>query len=794
MSYRAFRLRLNRPVPHVVATALLFAFSAADLGAQTTAAGGALDTAATATTAPQRSQAPVESPQLIVHGPPPPIAPDTLTRDQNGRATMRAVRVSSPMRIDGRLDEEVYGTVPGASDFIQQDPQEGEPATEDTEAWVFFDDRNLYVSARCWDETPPDQWVVNELQRDGNVSQDDSFNVVLDTFHDHRNGFMFQSSPLSVVRDQAFTDEGNLNESWNTVWDVRASRFDGGWTVEFEIPFKSLRYRGSGPQIWSVNFRRIVRSKNEFSTLTRIPAQYGPAGHYHMSLAADLVGLELPVQSMNLEVKPYVVSSLTTNRTLPSPTRNELDGDVGFDVKYGVTRSLIADFTYNTDFAQVEEDVQQVNLTRFNVQFPEKREFFLEGQGIFSFGGTGSFGGGGNAGSNSDVPVLFFSRRIGLSSGQPVPVVAGGRMTGKIGSFDVGLLDIQTDDKPEAKAISTNFSVVRLKRDILRRSNVGFLATRRSPDALDHGANLSVGVDANFTFTNETTVTTYYARTDSPDEDGNQSSYRARFDYNHDRYGLQVEDLMVGDGFNPEVGFTRRTDFHRRSAMARFSPRPRGNRLIRKYNWQANYDYITSADGDLLENTFARALFRIDFNNSDQWSVDFRHEHEDLYEDFDIAPDVILPPGGYDWNAFSTLYNFGPQRKVYGRVQFETGTFYDGHRNELTFSGGRVNVSPHLSFEPGITLDWVDLPQGDFESRLITTRANVTPTARMSISALVQYNPDAKTLSSSARLRWEYVPGSELFVVYTDGRSTGGGRTELTSRAVIAKITRLVRF
>jgi hypothetical protein len=788
-----------RPFRHVVrlpGVLLVTMFAAAPgyaamASAQDLAQPGAVRPEAAAAEA-QRS-APLEASPFTLHGPPPPIAPAVLTRDDNGRATMRAVRVREAMRIDGRLDEEIYASVPGAGDFIQQDPDEGEPAVAKTEAWLFFDDRNIYVAARCWDDLPPERWVVNELQRDGNVSQDDSFNVVLDTFHDHRNGFMFQSSPLSVIRDQAFTDEGNLNESWNTVWDVRSAPFDGGWTIEFAIPFKSLRYRGSGPQVWSVNFRRIVRSTNEFSLLTRVPAAYGPAGHYRMSLAADLVGLETPAQSINLELKPYVLSTLTTNRVAPIPLRNDLDGNGGFDLKYGVTRSLIADFTYNTDFAQVEEDLQQVNLTRFSLFFPEKREFFLEGQGIFSFGGVGTFGGGGGGGA-SDVPILFFSRRIGLNQGQPVPVLAGGRLTGKIGAFDVGLLNIQSDDEPEANAVSTNFSVVRLKRDILRRSNIGILATRRTPNVDDRGANLSYGADANLSFFNTVSVNAYYARTDSPGRDGDQASYRGRFDYNSDRYGLQAEYLSVGDDFNPEIGFTRRTDFRRSSAMARFSPRPRRSRLIRKLNWQANYDYITNAKGDVLENTLARGLFRIDFNNSDLWTFQVTREHEHLDEEFEIFEDILLPVGGYDWTSYATTYNFGPQRKIYGRLNLEHGTFYGGYKTEASWGGGRINVSPHLTFEPGITVNWVDLPEGYFESVLVTTRANVTPSSRMSISALTQYNADARTLSSSARLRWEYVPGSELFVVYTDGRATGGGQLELMSRALAVKITRLVRF
>src|SRR5689334_22842979 len=356
-------------------------------------------------------------------GPPSPVAPAVITRDDKGGATVRAVRIDKPLKIDGQLDEDVYRTVPAAGDFIMQDPRDGDKATEQTDTWVFFDDTNLYVAARCWDDHP-ERWVMTELRRDNNnIIQNENLSVALDTFHDRRNGFFFQTTPLGALRDQAFTDEGNPNSNWNTIWQVKSGRFDGGWTVEMAIPFKSLRYRGAGPQVWGINFRRIVKWKNEISFLTRVPRAYGRDGIFRPSAGGTLVGLETPAQSMNLEVKPYAVSSLTTDHAAAAPFTNRFSPNAGFDFKYGLTRSLIADATVNTDFAQVEEDVQQINLTRFSLQFPEKRDFFLEGQGIFNFGGNR---GGGN--STNDIPILFFSRRIGLSQGQSVPVIAGGRL------------------------------------------------------------------------------------------------------------------------------------------------------------------------------------------------------------------------------------------------------------------------------------------------------------------------------------------------------------------------------
>ena len=732
-------------------------------------------------------------------GPPPPVPPAVITRDDRGNATVRAVRINQPLQLDGRLDEEIYISTPAAGDFIQQDPNEGEPSTERTDAWVFFDDENVYVSARCWDDHP-ERWVLSELRRDSNIiSQNEHFVVVFDTFHDKRNGFFFQSTPLGALRDQIFTDEGNANADWNTIWYAKSARFEGGWTLEMEIPFKSLRYRGAGPQVWGINFRRVIRWKNEDTYLTRVSAAWSGNGVFHASAYGTLVGLETPAQTRNLEVKPYVASAVTTDRTADDPFSNRFTRNVGFDFKYGLTRSLIADATVNTDFAQIEEDLQQVNLTRFSLFFPEKRDFFLEGRGTFGFGTVvGAMGGAGFG--NSDVPILFFSRRIGLSKGQSVPIIAGGRLNGTVGKYSIGALNIQTDDKESAAAVATNFSVLRLRRDILRRSNVGILATNRSRTAADDGANQLVGVDANFAFFRYLSVNTYYARTNTLGRSGDPSSYRGVFNYASDRYGLSAEHLSVGDRFNPEVGFVRRSDFRRSTLTARFSPRPRSNPFVRRFSWEGAYDYTTDGARTRVENRQATGVWRVEFSNSDLWNVDYTRDFEYLPKDFEIAPGVVLPTGGYDYQTVTTGYSLGQQRRVSGRLQVRAGSFYEGTKKEISFSGGRAGISARLNVEPGITLNWVDLPQGRFTTRLFTARAIFTPSPRSLVSGLFQYSARDHTLSSSVRLRWEYTGGSELFVVYSDSRNTidpdpiAGGVSRLLNRSIAVKLTRLVRF
>ena len=430
---------------------------------------------------------------------------------------------------------------PAISDFIQLEPRAGEPATEQTDVWIFFDDENFYVSARLWDSRP-ERIVANEFRRDAQgIVDNENFAVVLDTFFDRRNGYGFQTNPLGALRDQTITNEGNSNTDWNTVWDARSSLFANGWMTEMVIPFKSVRYAGSGPQVWSINLRRIVKWKNEISFNVPMPPVFGMGAIYKMSLAPTLM-LETPPRSMNLELKPYAISSITTDRAATAPFSNDLDGDFGVDMKYGVTQGLTADLTYNTDFAQVEADEQQVNLTRFNLQFPEKREFFLEGVGIFNFGGVNLGGGGSNAsGTPATAPILFYSRAIGVSRGRAVPIQGGGRLTGKAGKYTLGALNIQTSDSPAVGARETNFSVFRLKRDVLRRSYLGVIATRRAPATGSADQNVTMGLDAGFSFFKNVNVTSYYARTDTPGVSGDQSSYRAQFDYGDDRYGLQVD-------------------------------------------------------------------------------------------------------------------------------------------------------------------------------------------------------------------------------------------------------------
>ena len=752
------------------------------------------------------------APGIVIDGPPPPVPPAMITRE-GGQATMRAIRLLAGIRVDGQLDEPVYDMVPPVSDFIQQLPDEGAPATERTEAWVMFDDENFYVAGRCWDSAPPDDWTATEMRRDSfNMLNNDLFGFLIDTFYDRRNALLFYANPAGGFVDQALTNEGNPNRDWNPVWDVKTGRFDGGWTIEMVVPFKSLRYRPGQDQVWGIQIRRTVIRKNEWAYLTLIPISAagfgGRGGVFRVSAAGTLVGLETPPAGNQLEIKPYAIGGVTTDLNASPEAPDGGHGGLGIDLKYGVTRNLTADFTVNTDFAQVEVDEQQVNLTRFNLFFPEKREFFLEGRGIFEFA-RGSFRTArslrrGSVRGGGDAPTIFYSRRIGLLGNQVVPILGGGRLTGKVGAFDVGALNIQTNGtaSPTDETVSgvpdTNFTVLRVKRDLLRRSSVGAMLTNRSVSLAGTGSNQAYGADANFSFFDSVNFLGYYARTRTTGVRGRDASYQARFDYGADRYGLEVDHLVVEDNFRPDIGFVRRDNFRRTSVSGRFSPRPRSIESIRQFVLEASLDYFLTADKGWLETRQNQVAVQTELENSDQFGVRFSDSYELLQEPFrPLGGDVTIPIGDYGFTDMRLTYALGPQRLLNGRVEVATGGYFDGRLTSVDLSRGRVDLSPRLSVEPSVSFNWLDLPGGSFRSDLLRGRLNYTFSPRMFVSGLFQYNSTNRTLGTNLRLRWEYSPGSELFVVYTEEQEVDLLRpdryAELRNRGFVVKVTRLFR-
>ena len=739
-------------------------------------------------------------------GPPAPVPPEVITRAASGQATVRAIKLTSPLKVDGQLDEDVYAREKPFGGLIQVTPRYGERQTERSDVWITYDDQNIYVTCRCWDSAPPDQWIVNELRRDTNgLRNNDHFGVMFDTFYDRRNGFMFYTNPLGARADYSVVDEGSSNTDWNPVWTSKTGRFDGGWTVEMAIPFKSIRYRAGKNQVWGIQLRRSVRRKNEWGYLTPVPQSLaGPQALNRVSAGGTLVGLDLPEAGKNIELKPYAVGRLTTDRVRTPPVSNDAGGDIGGDAKYGITPNLTADLTVNTDFAQVEIDEQQVNLTRFSLFFPEKRDFFLEGRGIFDFarGGTGIT----PAAGATDLPYLFYSRRIGLNAGRVIPITAGGRLTGKIGQYAVGLMNIQTDKEPVSGTDATNFTVFRVKRDVFRRSAVGVMATNRSVSTLGTGSNQAYGVDGAFSFFENVTTGVYWARTTTTGLVGDDQSYQGRFEYNADRYGARAEYLAVGKNFNPEVGFTRRLDFKRSFGELRFSPRPKHIESVRKFTWSGNGEYIVNGAGSVDARVWT-GHFITELENSDQFNIDVTSDYERLVRPFvPVGSTDTIAPGRYTFSDVAVAYAFGAQRRVSGTISVRAGQYYDGTIRSVTIgpgtmSPGRVSILTQLSLEPTLSLTRITLPTGSFTTKLARARVDYGFSPLMFASGLFQYSSADRAVSTNLRFRWEYLPGSELFFVYTDERDTTEERFAtpttvrgLKNRAFVVKINRLMRF
>jgi hypothetical protein len=521
------------------------------------------------------------------------------------------------------------------------------------------------------------------------------------------------------------------------------------------------------------------------------------------------VGIEAPPPSLNLEVKPYAIAGSRTDLAASPQVSNDGYADAGLDVKYALTQNLTADFTFNTDFAQVEVDEQQVNLTRFSLSFPEKREFFLESRGIFDFG-SGSQGGGGGFGGGG-APNLFYSRSIGLQDGRAVPILGGGRLTGKVGSFDVGLLSIQTTEGREWFNIAgnrdadvgiepTNFSVFRLRRDVFSRSSVGVLFENRSRSETGQGSNQAWGVDGSFGITRDLSVVAWYAQTRTDGLTGSDHvSYRGQISYAADEYGATLNHLMVGNDFDPEIGFVRRKDFAQTSGSLRFSPRTESISWIRQLTFQTDGSYLENERTGLVESRDWGGRFGVELESSDQFNVGYTNNYENLVTDARISG-AMVPAGRYEFPEVQMSLRLGPQRPFIGNLSFRYGDYFGGTIRSAGLNGGRFEVTPQISLEPSLSFNWIDLPNalepGRYDQHVLVTRLTYTLSPRAYVSGLVQYNSGSQAVSGNFRFRWEWAPGSELFLVYTEDRTTDvlDRWSELSNRGFVVKVTRLLRM
>ncbi len=543
---------------------------------------------------------------------------------------------------------------------------------------MLYDDDNFYVVCRCWDSAPPEQWVANDMRRDSQRLRDnDNFGVSLDTYHDRRNAFVFYTTPLGALTDQTYTDEGNPNRDWNQVWDVRTGRFEGGWTAEIAIPFKSLRYAPGRSQTWGIQIRRGIRRKNEWTHLTVLPpASGGSQAWFRVSGSATLVGLEAPPASRNIEIKPYVSARSTTDRQASPPVTNDGDADVGGDLKYGITPNLTADFTYNTDFAQVEVDEQQVNLTRFALSFPEKRDFFLEGRGIFEFGRGVATGGGG--GGDSVAPTLFYSRRIGLNRGRVIPIDVGGRMTGRVGH-----VQHRAARHPDRRRRGLGHAGHQLRGGARQARHPAAQQHRRDlhePVGFGDGPRLQPDLrrGRGVRLLREPVVGRLFR------EDEHAGRRRATTSVTRDG----STTTAIGTARAPSTSGSATTSTRRSGSSAattsraasdrpRFSPRPQSIDWVRQFRWQGDFEYLENGAGQ-LETRNLRGSFNIEMETSDEIGFEATRHYEMLIAPFQVAPGVFIPPGSYDFADAQVRYLLGNQRRVSGELTLQHGGFYDG--------------------------------------------------------------------------------------------------------------------
>jgi hypothetical protein len=745
------------------------------------------------------AQVPAES-AIQINDPLPPTGGAAITQAGQRGATLRAFRVNEPIEVDGVLDESFYSRITPISEFVQAVPQEDGVPSERTEVWIGFDDENVYVSAKIYDSAGPDGWVANEMRRDSQqLRENDHFAVFFDTYYDRRNALAFSATPIGGFSDFQITNEGNPNMDWNPLWETRSALFDGGWGVEMAIPFSSLRYRPGRDQVWGIQMRRSVLRNNEWIFVRALPIAVGASGTgatFRVSMYGTLVGIEAPPSRRNLEVKPYAIAGVRTDRQAVEPFSNDAYGDGGLDVKYGITENLTADFTVNTDFAQVEVDEQQVNLTRFSISFPEKREFFLESRGVFDFGAGASGGGGGGGGfGGGGAPTLFYSRRVGIQGGGTVvPILGGGRVTGKVGSFDVGVISIQTAKDQDVGAQSTNFSVFRLRRDIFERSSLGVLFENRSRAVSAPGSNQAWGVDGFFGLTDDLSMLGYYSQTRTGGRNGLDASYRGQISYDADLVGGQVGHLVVGADYNPEIGFVRRRDFRQWNGSLRFSPRP-DVPWIRQLTFQTTASHLENERSGDWESQDVGGSFSTEFENSDRISFGYSYSREALVDTATISRANIVP-GEYGFGQWDARFQMGPQRRIRGSLSVGYGDYFGGTLTSAGIRGGRVEVTPQISFEPSISFNWFRVAGGSFDQHVVVARLTYTFSPRAYVSGLAQYNSGSHAVSGNFRFRWEWAPGSELFLVYTEDRNTDvlDRWSTLNNRGLVIKVNRLLRI
>lgn len=713
---------------------------------------------------------------------PPPSA--RIDPELAPRPAMRAFPTEAPIAIDGRLDETAWQTADSATQFVQTLPREGYPPSEPTVVRVLYDERNLYIGAELYD-SQPEALVVSGLEQDFRAFDSDAFSVAIDPYLDRQTAFIFTANPAGAIFDaQGFNDSRYVNSAWEGVIHVKTRVHDEGWTVEMAIPFTTLRFKPTEEeQTWGINFRRGVRRHNEHSYWSPLSRQFNI---HKMSRAGMLTGLRGLRQGRNLTFKPYVSAVRQVGELRSDDDRgNDVDG--GFDLKYGVTPRLTLDVTALTDFSQVEVDQEQVNLTRFSLFFPEKRDFFMENAGVFTFGDRteNTF----RTGSSDQDFTLFHSRRIGLSEDRlPIPIGGGLRLTGRAGPYEIGVLEMQT--RTAATAPAENFAVARVRRSIFGRSDIGFMVTNRQgtgEDAIGE-YNRSVGVDVNLRPLRHMMINSYVATTEEPNETGNSHSAWLQVAWRDPVWDASGFVKHVGDAFNPDAGFVRRTGVRQAFGTVGAHPQPRVP-FVQEINPYVDVSFISDLDW-ILETRQVTGGVGMIFLDGGRLTLEYTDQFERLADPTTIVG-VEVAAGEYRFREGAVTYRATGARWISGELRMSHGGFFDGDRTSIA-ADATIRPDFHLSVDVQVQHNAVTLADSSFTADLYGARLRYAYSTRHFASAFVQYNVAADELVTNLRFNFIHAPLSDFFLVYTERRDMDSDL--VLDRVITAKVTKLLAF
>jgi len=681
--------------------------------------------------------------------------------------TVRPVRIDEPPDIDGRLDEAWWSGIDPVTDFRQLDPNAGAPITERTEVRIAYDDEFLYFGVRAFD-SEPDKIMARVFERDSDLDADDSISIGIDSLNDNRTGFGFQTNVLGAQRDLQFTEAGAINMPWDTIWYSAGNIDELGYTLEIAIPFFALRFQPAEEVEMGLLLERIIRRKNEKANWPGISRDYN---FLSVSQYATMSGLEGIQRGVALEVKPYGLGGYSE-----VPTERAWDADAGLDVKWGITSDLTADLTLNPDFAQVESDALQVNLTRFSLFFPEKRDFFLERADLFSFG------------LQRDAEI-FFSRRIGIRGNREVPIIAGARTYGLVGNTNVGVMTMQTSSVDEVP--SENFTVARVKQNVLGRSYVGGIFTARNGDPTREDTTL--GGDFQFLFGVNSRLQGSVARSKRPGGDVDNWFANISASQRYDLYDWLVQYTDIGEQFRPGIGFVRRPNQRRLRTNAHYKPRP-GWRGVRQLTMGLLFERIQNHDGT-LETQLFRPGFVVNFQTEDAITALYFDTFEHVPFGFGLAPGVIVPAGDYKNRIGDVSFSSSASRWWGVGAAFGGGSFYGG---DLKTAGLVLMVQPipRVRVRSENQYDDVEVPSGAFDSLISRLFVSYYFSPQFTTRVGVQYSSLFDESVLNFRVRWIYTPGSEAWVVYDEGRRFGfeGLGPSLLDRAFIVKVVHNFHF